>query len=246
MASDKTKIAVLGGGIGALAAVFELTEQDKNNELYDITVYTLGWRLGGKCAVGRNDRKNWRAEEHGIHVWAGFYDNAFDLVRRCYAGLKQPSYAWRSHFEGFNHFTIMERCGQKWEPWLLQFSPNNLTPGSGDQNVSPLGFVKTPSRLGFGSAMPRQDCGNIRTKIRSRSTAACARRDAAAGSRQISTLQKTTTIDHIRLCLEDLHRVNCDAFSNDLRHDAILVQLGLAIIHGILNDDVFIYGFDHV
>lgn len=247
MARGKTKIAVLGGGIGALAAVFELTEQDKSNELYDITVYTLGWRLGGKCAVGRNEDKNWRAEEHGIHVWAGFYDNAFDLVRRCYAGLKRPKYAWRSHFEGLNHFTIMERRGQGWEPWLLQFSPNNLTPGSGDQRVSPLGFVKAIAPWiwqHYATSELRQHLGpeHLTAAQQRLAHAETLPQDA----RQISSLQKTTAVDHIRLCLEDLHRVDSDAISNDLRHDAILIQLGLAIIHGILNDDVFIYGFDHI
>ena len=141
----------------------------------------------------------------------------------------------------------MERCGQKWEPWLLQFSPNNLTPGSGDQNVSPLGFVKTVAPW----IWQRYATSGLRQHLAPEHFTAAQRRLAHAetlpqDSRQISTLQKTTTIDHIRLCLEDLHRVNCDAFSNDLRHDAILVQLGLAIIHGILNDDVFIYGFDHI
>ena len=47
------KIAVLGGGLGALSAVFELTEQSNWQDYYDITVYQLGWRLGGKGASGR-------------------------------------------------------------------------------------------------------------------------------------------------------------------------------------------------
>ena len=79
--TQKMQIAILGGGIGALTAAFELTEQDPKNERYDITVYTLGWRLGGKCLVGRDEQRDWRALEHGLHVWAGFYDNAFDLVQ---------------------------------------------------------------------------------------------------------------------------------------------------------------------
>ena len=50
--SEKTRIAILGGGISALTAAFELTEQDPDGSQFDITVYTLGWRLGGKAAVG--------------------------------------------------------------------------------------------------------------------------------------------------------------------------------------------------
>ena len=37
----KTQIAIFGGGIGALTAAFELTEQDPEETRYDITIYTL-------------------------------------------------------------------------------------------------------------------------------------------------------------------------------------------------------------
>ena len=79
-----------------LPPVFELTEQDPQTTRYDITVYALGWRLGGKGLVGRDTHADWRALEHGLHVWAGFYDNAFDLVQRLYARLERPPDAWRS------------------------------------------------------------------------------------------------------------------------------------------------------
>jgi uncharacterized protein with NAD-binding domain and iron-sulfur cluster len=127
--TQKTQIAILGGGIGALTAAFELTEQDPDKERYDITVYTLGWRLGGKCLVGRDENRDWRALEHGLHVWAGFYDNAFDLLQRLYARLGRSSNEWRSKFEGLNHFTVMEFVENSWKPWLLQARPNPLDPG---------------------------------------------------------------------------------------------------------------------
>ena len=46
------KIAVLGGGIGSLSAVFEITSDPDWKSKYDITVYQMGWRLGGKGASG--------------------------------------------------------------------------------------------------------------------------------------------------------------------------------------------------
>src|SRR6516164_2469129 len=133
--TTKTRIAILGGGIAALTAAFELTEQDRDGKLYDITVYTLGWRLGGKAAVGRDEKG--RALEHGLHVWAGFYDNAFDLVQRVYKGLGYSKEAWRYAFEGLNHFTIMDFFDGKWQPWLLGALPNGLDPGIGPQQLSP-------------------------------------------------------------------------------------------------------------
>jgi uncharacterized protein with NAD-binding domain and iron-sulfur cluster len=249
VANGKTKIAVLGGGVGALTAAFELTEHDQDNRLYDITVYTLGWRLGGKCAVGRNEDQQWRAEEHGLHIWAGFYDNAFDLVRRCYAGLGCPNSAWRSHFEGLNHFTIMERSGHNWEPWLLQVSPNDLVPGSGYQQVTPLSCVKVFAAW----VWQHYATSGLRDHLAHEHLEAARQRLALAemlplDAQQIDAVQKTTMVDQIKLCLEELRTIERNALStdSDLRHSAFLVELGLAIIHGILDNDVFFYGFDHI
>src|SRR5690348_12566757 len=84
----KTKIAVLGGGVGAITAAFELTAPHLGGR-YDVTVYQPGWRLGGKCASGRGGPDK-RIEEHGLHVWFGFYANAFNMIQRCYEDWKPP------------------------------------------------------------------------------------------------------------------------------------------------------------
>jgi len=81
----KTKIAILGGGIGALAAAYELKRLDETNAI-DITIYQMGWRLGGKCASSRNahSEMRYRNEEHGLHVLGGWYHNTFEMLRRVY------------------------------------------------------------------------------------------------------------------------------------------------------------------
>ena len=68
--------------MAALAAAFELTSRPDWKENYEVTVYQLGWRLGGKGASSRGDHG--RIEEHGFHVWLGSYENAFRLIQRCY------------------------------------------------------------------------------------------------------------------------------------------------------------------
>ena len=80
----KQKIAVLGGGMGSLSAVFALTSTPGWQERYEITVYQQGWRLGGKGASGRNRKQGNRIEEHGFHIWMGFYHNAFRTMREAY------------------------------------------------------------------------------------------------------------------------------------------------------------------
>src|SRR5690348_16768507 len=86
----KKKVAILGGGPAGLAAAFELTATKELRDEYDVTVHQLGWRLGGKGASGRNAKYGNRIQEHGLHIWFGFYDNAFNLMRRCYEELDRP------------------------------------------------------------------------------------------------------------------------------------------------------------
>ena len=89
MGDGKIRVAILGGGVGAMTAAFALTEIDKTGEIYDITVHQLGWRLGGKCASGRNRDHGLRIEEHGLHIWAGFYENTFTVLRCVLNALSQ-------------------------------------------------------------------------------------------------------------------------------------------------------------
>lgn len=83
---SKQKIVIIGGGIGGLTAAYELSDP-KLMDKYDITLYQMGWRLGGKCATGRNQDQNMRIEEHGIHAFAGCYYNALTMMKFAYEEL---------------------------------------------------------------------------------------------------------------------------------------------------------------
>ena len=86
----KKKIALLGGGMASITAAFELTRHPGWQDQYEVSVYTAGFRLGGKGASGRNRRAADRIEEHGLHILSGSYDNTFAVLRRCYAELGRP------------------------------------------------------------------------------------------------------------------------------------------------------------
>src|SRR5262245_4343374 len=87
--SRPIKAAIVGGGCAGMTTAFELTKPALRGR-YDVTVYQVGWRLGGKGASGRGPAG--RIEEHGLHLWMGFYDNAFGLMRECYGELaRDPS-----------------------------------------------------------------------------------------------------------------------------------------------------------
>ena len=130
---QRKKIAILGGGVGAITAAFELTSQRDWQDRYEVTLYQMGWRLGGKGASGRNGAVGQRIEEHGLHFGLGFYENAFRIIRQCYAEnqrpLTHPLATWQEAFKPFNEIVVEEHISDKWIPWLLEFPPNPDTPG---------------------------------------------------------------------------------------------------------------------
>src|SRR5438105_3202649 len=120
-----TKIAILGGGMGAMTAAFMLTDRPELRGRYDITVYQIGWRLGGKGASGRNLDRGKRIEEHGPHFFAGFNANAFWLMQKCYRQLARPANSplavWDDAFKPHGLITLMEEQNGGWAKWWLPF-----------------------------------------------------------------------------------------------------------------------------
>jgi uncharacterized protein with NAD-binding domain and iron-sulfur cluster len=132
MARKPIKVAIVGGGCAGVAAAFELSRPEHEGK-YAVTIYQLGWRLGGKGASGRGPAE--RIEEHGLHLWMGFYENAFRLVRECYAEAKRDPRtcrlaSWRDGFVPDNACGVMDRLGDgRWLPWLTTFPPLPGFPG---------------------------------------------------------------------------------------------------------------------
>ena len=129
------KVAVLGGGIAGLTTALALTATPALRARYAVTVYQHGWRLGGKCASGRNAAFGQRIEEHGLHMWFGFYENAFALMRRCYRELDRPPgtplATIAEAFTPHNAGVLWDQYDSDWTPIELTFPPNDLVPGDG-------------------------------------------------------------------------------------------------------------------
>jgi uncharacterized protein with NAD-binding domain and iron-sulfur cluster len=140
---ERERVAVLGGGPAAIAAAFELTATAALRERFEVTVYQPGWRLGGKCASGRNLAKDCggRIEEHGLHAWFGFYENAFRIMRAAYQELGRapghPLATLEDAFEGCDDFILYDRQGEGWHAFNLEFPRNDQIPG-GDQGLPDL------------------------------------------------------------------------------------------------------------
>ena len=153
MTETKRKIAILGGGVGAMTAAYTLASSKDATDRFEITVYQLGWRLGGKGASGRNAAQGQRIEEHGLHVWSGFYDNAIAQIRQVFAGLKGDPGVFQSFetaFVAHNDIMLTEPDGSGWKTWTLRPPMNDETPGEGDDGMSPwemfravVGYIKS-------------------------------------------------------------------------------------------------------
>ncbi len=127
--SSKQRISILGGGIGALASAYFITDQPGWEERFEITIHTMGWRLGGKCASSRGP--NQRIEEHGIHGFMGSYYNALPLVARLYDELKRPP----GPLSTFEQAMVPVNLAMQWEwhgnklhAWPQRFQPNSHSP----------------------------------------------------------------------------------------------------------------------
>ena len=134
------KIAILGGGVGSLTAAWYLTDQPDWQDRYEITVYQLGWRLGGKGASGRNAQQGQRIEEHGLHIWFGFYANAFSMIKQAYAALDRPPGSplatWRDAFRQHDYVALSEDVNGAWRNWSIVFPTLPGEPGEGGEDIS--------------------------------------------------------------------------------------------------------------
>ena len=130
------RVAIVGGGCAGMAAAWCLAKDPK----YEVHVYEKRWRLGGKGASVRD--ANGRILEHGLHVWLGFYENAFRMMRECYAEVGKRKWGPKSEdnklvygriadaFLPEPHIGVGRRdVAGNWEAWSAYFPPALGLPG---------------------------------------------------------------------------------------------------------------------
>jgi uncharacterized protein with NAD-binding domain and iron-sulfur cluster len=128
--------------MGGVTSAWRLSEAGWEDRFESITIYQRGHRLGGKGASHRG--VHGRVEEHGLHIWLGYYDNAFRLLRECYGELDRmttdpdsPIRTWEEAMIPSTTLGLEDRHLGEWRHWLGQFSPNDRTPGDPDRTSSP-------------------------------------------------------------------------------------------------------------
>ena len=156
MSTDhRKKVAIIGGGPSALTAAYWLTSTEELRARYQLTVYQMGWRLGGKGASGRNRAQADRIEEHGLHIIFGFYQNFFAMIREVYGAIKRPPDAplatWRDAFHPLSAGVMEDHFKGKWQPWIQLFPRNNEVPGRGPALNGPGDYVLMGLQMIFGA-----------------------------------------------------------------------------------------------
>lgn len=152
MEAKKTRIAILGGGAGAMAAAFALSATPERRAKYEVTVHQLGWRIGGKASSGRNPGASQRVEELGSHVLLGSYENTFRLVRACYEELGRPPEAplatWQDAFRKQSYAVVLCKLSGEsaldggWFPWTFELPTNDAVPGDGGELPTPWALLR--------------------------------------------------------------------------------------------------------
>jgi uncharacterized protein with NAD-binding domain and iron-sulfur cluster len=137
------RVVIVGGGCAGLAAAWQLAKQPN----YDIQVYEKTPRLGGKGSSTRDP--DGRILEHGLHVWLGFYENAFRMMRECYTIVEHKGWGptnpkssptWRELAHGRFEDAFMPEPNvglvdpdfedRKPAIWSIYFPPNEGLPGA--------------------------------------------------------------------------------------------------------------------
>ena len=143
--AQKQKIVILGGGVGSIVTAWKLTSEPGWQDRYEISLYQVGWRIGGKGACGRNAAEGHRIEEHGPHIWFGCYATAFQALREAYDYCRENRLAPDSPFQTCfpdpnnanapcamrprDHSTGAEYVNGEWKLWPMYFPPRAGLPG---------------------------------------------------------------------------------------------------------------------
>ena len=132
-------------------------------------------RLPARLAARRQGRveprANGRIEEHGLHVWLGSYENAFALLRECYAELDRattdpdtPIQTWDQALIPADNLGLADQWGGDWLVWLGTLRPQRELPGEPDatgREMTVVGFSQRALQLvlDFADSLVTQAAG---------------------------------------------------------------------------------------
>jgi uncharacterized protein with NAD-binding domain and iron-sulfur cluster len=142
--SARTKVVILGGGPAGLAAAFGLSDTQELRDKYDVIVYQVGWRAGGKCSTGRAGPAQ-RIEQNGTHYLFGCYDNCFAVARSAYESLQQNgTQGFGTYDDAFlarNLLVFKQFFDGNWHLWPIEMPSNTIEPGTRTGALRPVDYL---------------------------------------------------------------------------------------------------------
>jgi uncharacterized protein with NAD-binding domain and iron-sulfur cluster len=253
------KIAILGGGIGAVTTAFMLTDP-KLRGRYKVTIYCMGWRLGGKGASGRNSAIHQRIEEHGLHIWFGAYRNAISLMKACYEELGRPPHLPLATFdEAFrpqSRLVLTEQVRNQWRPWPIDFIQLPAFPDV--PTVYGLyellrGYVGRNSTVAkairaYQRGVPRAHDLEVLKTLARRDLHVHALNRAVSPERGLNVAERNAESAALKDLAQSVWAALVRRGLDDDRDRRfwVIMYLGITIARGILDDQLYEYGFDAV
>lgn len=247
-----------------MTAAWALTEDPDAREQLEVTVYQLGWRLGGKGASGRNADCKQRIEEHGLHVWLGWYHNAFALLRRCYEELDRPADAPLARIEqafvAHDHVGVAHGASSHARSfWMLEFPRTQRELGA-DEPVTLRAQLEILVRLlarhlrasllrPIEPGEPRVD--DLRSRLRpTLLLGLVARARRAALTSLLDSLESRGSLAARARVLERVRAhlvrslVPTSAAEQELDGFLMLLDFGAAMLRGLVHDRALLFGLD--
>jgi uncharacterized protein with NAD-binding domain and iron-sulfur cluster len=216
--------------MSSLAAVFALTSLPGWKERYAFTIYQHGFRLGGKCASGRNLEMDGRIEEHGLHLFFGWYENVFRILRQTYTDLTGDPDAWKASFIKFDGAVVMhEEVGGSWP---IECPHDDDVPGDG-RPVDMHPWTLARKAIEWALAQLRADG----LAMAATGHPVAAHLDTLPADRlSLSTAQLEQLRDLVDQTHADVHAPDAASLSNTARRTRILVSMALAMGRGLIHD----------
>ena len=239
-ASSVKRVAILGGGMGGLTTAYYLTNEKGWQDRFDVTVYQLGWRLGGKCASSRGERD--RIEEHGIHGFIGSYFNALPMMADVYdeldRDLGQPLATFERAFEASSFSMLWEWRVDGLKPWPTRAPRNRRSPRDAAFYKGVQSCIEGVMDVLVASAELPDSTVDKKIKELLRAWQVLSRQPATLGVKHPLVKQ----IEDVRPLIHQ--KLEAPETPDGERREILFVDYATTLVLGALRDNLAVEGFD--